>query len=228
MALQLHEVSSKSFEKAQFAKTPVAPLPEHDFPVQRRANTSEVTLPADPFAQILSTCKTNDADLEKEMNRRRIFSLKLDLRAIKELEQIAGLVREEDFVELPFFPKMQDFLANIYHNEREKQAFWLTVRIRHLSSLTPRQRVKAIQEKDRTWGNPLLLLTEVFKLPALSDRLRLISQLSFREFEALLKETEKRKISLQAEEAECLHSNLTQEREDKYPLHNTWFALGGK
>lgn len=160
------------------------------------AEEPEATVPADMFTRILSTCILTDAGWEQEMEERRLLSLKLDLRAIQEVGRMDGLITEEEFDELLLFPKVQDFIAKTQHEESEIQAFWLIGRIKYLASLTPSQRALVIQASDRSWHHPALAMSELFKLPELKHRLCLLSRLSFREFESLIREIDKREMTL--------------------------------
>ncbi len=154
--------------------------------------------PIDQFTQILKFCQTHEEQktVEKEA---RTASLKLDLRAIQEVEAMEGYATEEDFDELLFVPKVQDFLAKHQHDTQEIQAFWLLVRMRYLALLHPSQRAQVIQMSDQMQYKPTLVMGEVFRLPKVKDRIQLLSRLPYREMVALMVETEQRELTLQAD-----------------------------
>ncbi len=154
--------------------------------------------PIDQYTQTLKFCQTNEE--QKPVGKDvRTASLKLDLRAIQEVEAMEGYATEEDFEELLFVPKVQDFLARHHHDTQEVQAFWLLVRMRYLALLHPSQRAQVIQMGDQMQYKPTLVMGEVFRMPKVKDRIQLLSRLPYREVAALMVETEQRKLTLQAD-----------------------------
>lgn len=159
----------------------------------------EVAVPIDRFMQILKFCRAKEEEQATARKQAGTTSLKLDLRAIQEVEAMEGYATEEDFDELLFVPKVQDFLTNPQHNHQEIQAFWLMVRMRYLALLRPAQRAQVILMGDQVWYKPTLLMGEVFKLPKVKDRIQLLSRLSYGNFAALLVETAQRELALKAD-----------------------------
>ena len=160
---------------------------------------SETALPIDRFTQILKFCRAEEEARATADKRSRTTSLKLDLRAIQEVEAMEGYATEEDFDELLFVPKVQDFLAKPQHQHQEIQAFWLMVRMRYLALLRPPQRARVIQMNAQVWYKPTVLMGEVFKLPKVKDRIQLLSRLSYLDFVALVVETDQRALALIAD-----------------------------
>lgn len=212
--------SSMSFEQASSQKMNALPFDSHD------PGTTAAVLPPDRLDSILAGCRSNNPDSEEEGIERRIFSLKLDLRAVKEGERMAGLMTEEDFEELNFLPKTHDFLSNIYHEESAKQSFWSLLRTLYLSMLRPERKASVIQEGEKVCGNPSLLLAELFRLPEMKDRLGLIGRMSYQEFEAMMQEAENRSLSLRASLKEFLNATNVQNQEGKKPARRTRLAVG--
>ena len=160
---------------------------------------SEVAVPIDRFTHILKFCRAQEEQQTTACKQLSTISLKLDLRAIQEVEAMEGYATEEDFDELLFVPKVQSFLANPHHNDQEIQMFWLMVRMRYLALLRPPQRAQVIQMGQQVWYKPTLLMTEVFKLPKVKERIQLLSRLPYWNFAALLVETDQRELTLQAD-----------------------------
>ncbi len=165
--------------------------------MQLTSTSSEIAVPADRFTQILKLCRAEESFTD--FTPPRTTSLKLDLRAIQEVEAMEGYATEEDFDELLFVPKVQDFLSKVHHNDQEKQAFWLLLRIRYLALLRRPQRAQVIQASDQVPCKPALLMTEVFRLTKVAERIRLLSRLSYRDFAALMGETDQRELALNAD-----------------------------
>ncbi|HEX4951278.1 MAG TPA: hypothetical protein VFZ34_31765 [Blastocatellia bacterium] len=151
----------------------------------------------DRFMLILKMCHAEE-DQATALDLSRTISLKLDLRAIQEVEAMRESGTDEDFNELLFAPKVREFLIKLYHPDQEIRAFWLLMRICYLALLTPAQRAQVIRIANQISCQPALLLAEFFKLQKMSDRIRLLSCLSYRDFVALLKETDGRALSLLA------------------------------
>lgn len=166
--------------------------------------SNPMTLPdsrvlTDQFVQILKICQTHEVEPSSLHQQLRTMSLKLDLRAIQEVEALGAEGAEEDFDDLLFAPKVREFLTKNDHNEQDMRAFWLLIRIRYLSLLSRPKRAEAIQMGDQSMSNPVSLLTEFFKLAMVRDRIRLLSRLPYRDFAALILETDKRNLSLAAD-----------------------------
>ncbi len=159
----------------------------------------EVAVLPDRFMQTLKFCQAKNEDRAPSDKLTRLTSLKLDLRAIQEVEAMEGYATEEDFDELLFVPKVQDFLAKSQHDSHEIQAFWLLLRIRYLALLRPPQRAQVIQAGEQVGYKPALLMTEVFKLSKVKDRVQFLSRLPYREVVALIAETDRRELALQAD-----------------------------
>lgn len=159
--------------------------------------SSEIAVPLDRFTQILKLCQADKPSTD--FTPARTTSLKLDLRAIQEVELMEGYATEEDFDELLFVPKVQDFLSKIHHNEQENQAFWLLLRIRYLALLRRPERAQVIQTSDHIQCKSALLVPEVFRLSKVAERIRLLSRLSYRDFAALMGETDQRELALNAD-----------------------------
>lgn len=156
-------------------------------------------IPIDRFMQTLKICVDQEDEQVQDFELPRITSLKMDLRAIQEVEAMEGYASDADFDELLFVPKVQSFLANPRHDSQEVKAFWLMARIRYLALFTRPQRAYIIQTSDRVAYKPALLMAELYKLPAIADRVRLLSRLSYRDFTAFIAETDKRKLPLKAD-----------------------------
>lgn len=160
----------------------------------------------DRFVQILNICQALEPELSIIQQQLQTMSLKLDLRAIQEVEALGGEGDEEDFDYLLFAPKVREFFTKSGHNEQDMRAFWLLIRIRYLSLLSRVKRADAIEMGNQTSINPVSLLAEFFKLTMVKDRIRLLSRLSYRDFAALIHETDKRGLSLIADGGAFLSS----------------------
>lgn len=165
----------------------------------RSTPAPEDALPIDRFTQILKLCATPAPADTPELKLARLASLKLDLRAIQEVEAMEGYASDADFDELLFVPKVQDFLVQTQHDEQASKSFWLLVRMRYLALLRRPQRAQMIQFNARGVCKPALLMAEFYKLPNVKERLRLLSRLSYRDFAALLAETDQRALPLRAD-----------------------------
>ncbi len=160
-------------------------------------STQEVAVPIDRFTKILKICLTKAEERKLAFDLQRTASLKLDLRAIQEVEAMEGYATEADFDELLFMPKVQDFLAQPQHDKLAIKSFWLLVRMRYLALLNGPQRAQVIQGHDQC--KPALLLVEFYKLPNVQERLRLLSRLAYRDFAAFIAETDQRALPLRAD-----------------------------
>jgi hypothetical protein len=159
--------------------------------------SSEMAVPIDQYTQILKLCRAEEPTTG--FTQSRTNSLKLDLRAIQEVEAMEGYATEEDFDELLFVPKVQDFLSKVRHNDQEKQAFWLLLRIRYLALLRRPERAQVIRANDQIRCKMTLLLAEIFRLPKVAERIRLLSRLPYQDFAALMIETDQRELALNAD-----------------------------
>ena len=166
----------------------------------------EDVLPIDRFTQILKLCTTPAPADTPAWKLARLTSLKLDLRAIQEVEAMEGYATDEDFDELLFMPKVQDFLAQTSHDEPTSKAFWLLMRMRYLGLLQRPHRAPVIQFSTQVACQPALLLAEFYQLPNVQERLRLLSRLAFCDFVAFIAETDRRALSLKADGGEFLSS----------------------
>ncbi len=186
----------------------------------------EDALPIDRFTQILKLCATPSQADTPELKRTRLASLKLDLRAIQEVEAMEGYAVDADFDELLFVPKVQDFLAQTHHDEQAIRSFWLLVRMRYLALLRRPQRASVLQFNARVVCKPAALLAEFYKLPQVQERLRLLSRLSYRDFAALLAETDQRALPLRADGGVFLSSiaHNEQNSEARYSARRTFIA----
>ncbi|MBS1812205.1 MAG: hypothetical protein JST84_28835 [Acidobacteria bacterium] len=167
---------------------------------------SENALPLDRFTQILNFCTTPAHTDTPALKLARLTSLKLDLRAIQEVEAMEGYATDADFDELLFMPKVQDFLAQTHHDELAVKSFWLLIRMHFLGSLNGFQRAQMIQYNARVLCKPALLLAEFYKLPDMQARLRLLSRLSYWDFAVFIAETDQRTLPLSAESGVFLSS----------------------
>jgi hypothetical protein len=154
-------------------------------------------LASDRFTQILRFCITPAQADAQTLKQKRTNSLKLDLRAIQEVEAMEGYATDADFDELLFMPRVQDFLAQTRHDEHAIKSFWLLMRICYLGLLRRPQRAQVIQSN--ALYKPALLLAEFYKLPNLQERLRLLSRLSYGDFATFIAETDQRALPLHAD-----------------------------
>ena len=166
----------------------------------------EAALPIDRFTQTLKICLARDEERVTDFNLLRTTSLKLDLRAIQEVETMEGYATDADYEELLFAPKVQVFLSQPRHDYQEIKSFWLMMRIRYLALLRPSQRAQVIQISNQAPCKPALLMAELYKLSKVSDRIRLLSRLSYQDFAALITETDKRELPLKADGGAFLSS----------------------
>ena len=155
-------------------------------------------LPQDRFVQILRSCISPDAKIDRGIKLRQTVSLNLDLQVMKDVNRIHGFTAEENFEDLIYLPRGQNFIAKSEHDEFEIQAFWMTLRASYLESIYPQERKTMIHLSDEMWAHPYLLLTQLFKMHTIKDRLQLISRMAYREFEAFIKEADKLALPLKA------------------------------
>lgn len=179
----------------------------------------EDALPVDRFTRILKLCNSPAQADTPALKLARLTSLKMDLRAIQEVEAMEGYATDEDFDELLFMPRVQDFLAQTCHGEPEIKSFWLLVRMRYLALLRRPQRALTIQHGARVACKPTLLLAELFRLTTVKERLRLMSRLSYQDFTALLAETDQRELPLRADGGTFL-SSIANDRENSEARHS--------
>jgi hypothetical protein len=180
---------------------------------------SEEALPVDQYTRILKLCSRPAQVDTPALKLVRLTSLKLDLRAIQEVEAMEGYATDADFDELLFMPKVQDFLAQTRHSEQEIRSFWLLVRMRYLALLRRPQRALTIQLGARTACKPTLLLVELYRLSTVKERLRLMSRLSYQDFTALLAETDQRELPLRADGGTFL-SSIAKDGENSEASHS--------
>lgn len=176
---------------------------------------SEQVLPIDRFTPILKLCTTPAQTDTPARKLARLTSLKLDLRAIQEVEAMEGYATEEDFDELLFMPRVQDFLAQTRHDEPTSKAFWLLVRMRYLGLLQRPQRAQVMHGSMQNACQPALLLAEFYRLPNVPERLRLLSRLAYCDFAALIAETDRRALSLKADGGELLSSTAADQKQSE-------------
>lgn len=176
--------------------------------------SQEQPLSTDQFITILKVCQSDEPLFDSKPSE--TTSLKLDLRAIREVEAMEGYATEEDFDELLFMPKIQAFIAMRRHEEQEIRVFWMMLRIRRLALLRRPQRAYLIQEGEQISYKPTLVITEFYKLSNLSDRLRLLSHLSYRDFAGLVAETDQRELTLQADGGEFLSSIASHKQNSEF------------
>jgi hypothetical protein len=175
-------------------------------------------LPIDRFTQILKLCTAHDqADAPPKPGD--LASLKLDLRAIQEVEAMEGYATDADFDELLFMPKVQDFLTQTQHDAASVKSFWLLLRMRYLALLRRPQRAQVIQFNERVPCKPAWLMAEFYKLPNAKERLRLLSRLSYRDFAAFVTETDQRELPLRADGGVFL-SSIAYDRENSEARHS--------
>lgn len=170
------------------------------------STAQEATLPIDRFTQIIKICLTKEEERVTDFSLLRTTSLKLDLRAIQEVEAMEGYATDADYEELLFAPKVQVFLSQSRHDYQEIKSFWLMMRIRYLALLRPPQRAQVIQINHQAPCKPALLMAELYRLPKVSDRIRLLSRVSYLDFAALITETDKRELPLKADGGAFLSS----------------------
>ena len=156
-------------------------------------------LPQDRFIRILRSCVSPDSKIDRVIKLRQIFSLNLDLQVLKDVNRIHGFTAEENFDDLIYLPRGQNFISKSEHDEYEIQAFWMTLRTSFLESLYPLERKNIVHLSDEMWAHPYLLLTQLFKMHSIKDRLQLISRMSYREFEVFIKEADKLALPLKAD-----------------------------
>ncbi len=182
----------------------------------------EEALPPDHFTQILKVCATLVLADTPALKLAHLTSLKLDLRAIQEVEAMKGCATDADFDELLFMPKVQDFLAQIHHDEQAIKSFWLLARMCYLALLEDSHRAQVIQSNHQVSCRPALLLAEFYNLPNLQERLRLLSRLAYRDFAAFIAETDQRALPLRAEGSVFLSSIPHDQQNSK-----AWHAMHG-
>jgi hypothetical protein len=163
------------------------------------STTYAAAIPIDRFTQTLKICSAQNEEPQEELEGARLPSLKMDLRAIQEVEAMEGYASDADFDDLLFVPKVQTFLAEAQHEQQESTAFWLMARIRYLALLNRTQRAAVIQLNHQIAYKPAVVMGELFKLPAVADRIRLLSRLPYRDFTVLMAEIEKRNLPLKAD-----------------------------
>lgn len=156
-------------------------------------------LPQDRFVRILRSCVSADSKIDRVIKLRQAVSLNLDLQVLKDVNRLHGFTAEENFEDLFYLPRGQNFISKSEHDEYEIQAFWTTLRTSFLESLYPQERKNIVHMSDEIWAHPYLLLTQLFKMHSLKDRLQLISRMSYREFEAFIKEADKLTLPLKAD-----------------------------
>jgi hypothetical protein len=156
-------------------------------------------LPQDRFVRILRSCFSPDAKIDRAISLRQSVSINLGLQVMNEVNRLNKFSAEENFDDLFYLPKGQSFISSSEHDEFEIQAFWMTLRYSYLESLYPQQRKGYVQMSEQLWAHPYLLLTELFKMSSIKDRLQLISRMSYREFEAFIKEADKLGLPLKAD-----------------------------
>ncbi len=156
-------------------------------------------LPQDRFVRILRSCISPDSKIDRVIKLRQAVSLNLDLQVLKDVNRIHGFTAEENFDDLFYLPRGQNFISKSEHDEYEIQAFWMTLRTSFLESLYPQERKNIVNLSDEMWAHPYLLLTQLFKMHSIKDRLQLISRMSYREFEAFIKEADKLTLALKAD-----------------------------
>ena len=163
-------------------------------------------LQQDRFTRILRSCISPDSTIDRVFKARQTVSMNLDLEVLKEVNRLAGFASEEHFDDLFYLPKGQNFISKSEHDEFEIQAFWMTLRFSFLESVYPSQRATSIQMSEQMWAHPYLLLTQLFKMTSIKDRLQLISRMSYREFEAFIREADKLALPLKADSRTILNA----------------------
>ncbi len=183
-------------------------------------------IPKDHLTSILERCATSAQTDTPVLKKAYLTSFKLDLRAIQEVEAMEGYATDEDFDELLFMPKVQDFLAQPQHDEQMTKTFWLLLRMRYLGMLPRPQRAKVIQFNDQFRYQPATLIVEFFKLTTVPERLRFLSHLSYFDFAAFIAESDQRALPLHADNSVFLRSiaESQQTTKTRRPFHSAYLA----